>query len=735
MRLLLAGLVLLTGLTSAARASTPEPFDQAYNRIVSGDFLSVGNGSLRCPVAADNAPTTGAGNTPGACADAAVKANNRVNDNFFMQWADVDNDPGTFDSSSATVDLPANAKVEFARLNWGGNTGLFADSTVPMCQSRESETPAILPAGSPNKQKVRLVTKSRTEDVAPKRVMVDPPGTFQGSGQFYSAYADVTDAIAAGPVVVGNVWAPKGFGCMGGWSLVVVYSVPGAKKRQVLIYDGHVRQNNGDPKAVAHIEGFRAATTEAHVGITAYEGDWGIGGDRFDAVPGDNFFVSQADGRLQPDAPNNFSVDVRALTVPVTLGASSVDLGFVTTGDGFMVQSLALSVAVPELQVTQTVDKPAVHPGDDVTFTITVSNTGGTPVTDIQAGCQTIPLLESGQSRTHTCTVKAPADDFTHTVKVTGKTPIGDVEGSAETHVEVLNPAVSITKTADKAAYRDGDTVTFTIDVRNTGDTPLQDIEVTDEKTPSCGRKLDAPGTFTCTAIAPIAGNVNTAGVTGSDRLGKQVTATADAALKMIHPAVVVTKSVDRAVVRQGDTVTFTIDVRNTGDAPLTGVVVKDDVASCGKEIGDLAVGQDNHYSCMTVAGPLGASSVATATGLDETQRTVAASGSAGFTVIHPGISVMVTVGGPYQPGDTVTFTVSVRNTGDVPLTDVVVTDPIAPDCARTLTELKDYQCTMVAPNDDVTNMVSVTAKPPVGPAVVAGDGAFVDISAPRPGR
>ncbi|MFD1044910.1 hypothetical protein ACFQ1S_04510, partial [Kibdelosporangium lantanae] len=331
--------------------------------------------------------------------------------------------------------------------------------------------------------------------------------------------------MAAGPVTVGNVWAPKGFGCMGGWSVVVVYSVPGARKRQVFVYDGHVRQNSGDPKTVAHIDGFRAATTDAHVGVTAYEGDWGLGGDQFDASPGDNFFVSQADGRLNPNVPNNFSVDVRDLTTTVPIGATSLDLGFVTTGDGFMAQSVALSVAVPELQVTVTADKPAVHPGDQVTFGITVTNTGGTSVTDIQAGCQTIPKLNSGQSQTVTCSQEAPADDFSYSVKAAGRTPIGDVEGSATTKVEVLNPNVKVTKAADKPAYRDGDTVTFTIAVTNTGDTPLQGIEVTDPKTPACARKLDTPGTFTCTATAPLPDNVNTAQVTASDRLGKQVTA------------------------------------------------------------------------------------------------------------------------------------------------------------------------------------------------------------------
>jgi uncharacterized repeat protein (TIGR01451 family) len=664
------------------------------------------------------------------CAKAATRENNRVNDNFFMQWADVDNDPGTFNSSSAKVELPAHATVEFARLNWAGNTGVFADTTVKMCQSRESETPAILPEGTPSKQKVRLVGK-KTVDLAPQHYMVDPPGTFRGSGQYYSAYADVTEAIAGGPITVGNVWAPKGFGCMGGWSLTVVYSEPAAKKRQVLVYGGHIRQNNGDAKTTAHVDGFRAAASEVHVGLTAYEGDWGIGGDQFDASPGDNFFVSQADGRLEPSAPNNFSVDVRKVDATVAVGAGSLDFGFATTGDGFMVQSLVLSVAVPALQVTQTVDKPAVHPGDDVTFTITVTNTGSTQVKDIQAGCQTIALLESGQSHTHTCTVRAPGDDFSNTVRVIGKTPLGDVEGLAETKVEVLNPAVKITKKTDKPVYRDGDTVTFTIAVENTGDTPLTDITVTDPKTPACSRKLDVPTTFTCTATAPLPDNANSVDVTAADRLGKQVAEKATTGVRVIHPSVTVSKDAVPAIVRQGDTVTFNIVVKNSGDAPLTAVTVKDDIPSCTKDIGDLAATQEHRYTCTTIAGAQRSLTTTTATGTDETQRTVTATDDATFTVVHPGISLVVTTKGPYKPGDTVTFTVSVRNTGDTTLTDIVITDPTAPNCARTITDLKDYECTMTAPTDDLTNLVTVTAIPPVGPPVTAIDGVLVDVTLP----
>nr|CEL15851.1 hypothetical protein [Kibdelosporangium sp. MJ126-NF4]CTQ93776.1 hypothetical protein [Kibdelosporangium sp. MJ126-NF4] len=727
---MLVGLMLLAGLAGGARAAEAQPFTQAYTKILNGDFLSVGSGSLRCPVAADNAPTTGEGNTPQACADAANRGNDRVNDNFFMQWSDVDSDPATYNSSTATPRLPAGAKVEYARLSWGGNTGVFADSTVKMCQSREADTPAILPSGGPN-QPVRLTVGATTADVTPTTFRTDAPGTFRGSSQLYSASADVTAAFATntGPVTVANVWTPRGFGCTGGWSLLLVHSEPGAAKRQVLVYDGHVRQNTGDETTTLQVNGFRAATAEARIGLTAYEGDWGLGGDRFlvnGTSQGDNFFVSQAEG-----SPNNFSVDTRTISAPVPVGATTLDLAFATTGDSYLVQSVVVSVAVPELQVSVAADKPAVHPGDQVTFTTTVTNSGGVPVRDVRADCAKIAALDPGQSQAVTCQLAAPPDDFQHTVAVVGTTAIGEVEGAASVPVEVLNPAVKLTKQADKAAYRVGDTVTFTITVGNAGDTPLTGVEVIDAKTPACARTLPEPGTFTCTATAPLPDDVNVAEVSAADRLGKRVTATAQAPVKVIHPNVQITKDAAPGMVRHGDTVTFTITVRNTGDTPLSAVGVVDDVPGCGKDVGQLGAGDAQTYTCTQVAGATGTTTKATVTGTDITARTVTAGDDASYTVIHPGISIVLTTAGPYKPGDAVTFTVSLRNTGDVPLTDVTVADAVAPDCARAVGELKDkaeYTCTMTAPPDDVTNMATATGKAPVGPPVSGVGAAFVDV-------
>src|SRR5204862_870514 len=71
----------------------------------------------------------------------------------------------------------------------------------------------------------------------------------------------------------------------------------------------------------------------------------------------------------------------------------------------------------------------------------------------------------------------------------------------------------------------------------------------------------------------------------------------------ILHPAIAIEKSPDDKVVRDGDTVTFTIKVTNTGDVDLSNVTVTDPLTgSCAKTIGDLAKGASTSYTCTTDA-------------------------------------------------------------------------------------------------------------------------------------
>jgi len=92
--------------------------------------------------------------------------------------------------------------------------------------------------------------------------------------------------------------------------------------------------------------------------------------------------------------------------------------------------------------------------------------------------------------------------------------------------------------------------------------------------------------------------------------------------------------------------------------------------------------------------------------------------------------------------GQTANFTITVTNDGDSTLTDVHVTDALAPGCARTKADIPGlasmapgaivtYTCSLANVTASLTNVAIATGKPPVGPDVSASDTAVVTAVAP----
>ncbi|HKN55326.1 MAG TPA: hypothetical protein VJX66_22715 [Amycolatopsis sp.] len=771
--------LIFTGMAvvNPANATDAPPFKANYRHVVYGDFLYAGNGVLRCPVVADHAPVSG-GNTPELCSGTADRSRTGSGDDFFLRWSDVDSDPGTFDSSRASVTIPPGAKIAFARLGWAGNTGAYATapgvvSSTKACVLRNGDATATVPPGTPREQAVRMrIGEGKSVDISPFSYAEDPLGTLTG-GQYYSAYADVTSQFAGAPtgaaldMTVGNVWAPQGFGCVGGWSLTLVYAYPernadyAPDKREVLVYDGHVRQRATDPATDVTLDGFRAAAADAHVGVTAYGGDWGAGGDRFlidgkevaEPATGStsNFFIGDVDNATAPAVKNTFGVDAKSFnTDSVPAGATSVKLGFRTTGDDYLAQNVAFSIPVPALQVALKAPE-RTHAGDQVPFTVVVTNPGVGTATGVKIAADTfaactkeLGTLTAGQTVSYPCTAPAPDDDFKATVRATGTSSHGDpLDDTATVSVDVVHPGIGITKKADKSAYRAGDPVQFTIDVTNTGDVPLGSVKVADLKTPSCARTLPgslAPGqhaTIPCTAQAPIPDGVNTASVSAVDPLGKQLDATADAGVRTIAPAIEVAKTASAPTMHAGDPVTWTIVVRNTGDSLLAPVTLTDDTTtSCSHTFEALAAGVAQTYTC-TANPPKTVTSTVTATGTDLTGRAVTAAASATVTVIHPSLTIAkVATPAQVREGDKVTFTITVGNAGDVPLDAVTVSDDRTPACSRPLGTLPPqakvaYTCATTAPMDDFTNTATASGQDRLGRELKVTGDAPVDVVHP----
>lgn len=659
--LVLAGAITITvAAAPVADAAVVRPFAQNYNAAVFGDYILAGNGSSVCPNA--SAPTDPFGTPKAECATAQARTNTQpagINDSFFMQWADVDSSAQTFNSSRATITIPTGASVAFARLQWSGDTGTIrlADGTVSAaagCNTRQflaGAGTAVLPSGTPESTSVRVnVGANPTVVHAPQVISRDALANVPASQpQFYAAHATVTSTLALAPtgvpvdITVGNVWTPQGFGCYSGWSLTVVYSYPlpnvnAPSAKQVLIYDGHVRQSSVDPATTVTASGFTANATGARVGLTAFEGDFNIAGDRF-ALNGtntaepqtgstNNFFISATSGSAAPAVANNMSVDAQSLPAPVAVGATSLPLTFSKSGDTFLATGVVVSVPVedpivPALAVTPTASPTTVTAaGQTVTYSYLVTNTGNVPLSGIAidhtafsggggepvVSCPTGTLTPlTGQT---TCTATYPvtqadvdAGAVNATVVATGNTATSTPVTSPPQTISVTAtraPSLSVTGSANPPAISTaGQTVTYTFTVTNTGNVTLPNASVV----PTLFTGIGPTPAFTCptgpaATLAPTAQLTCTASVTvlqnhldtggfvlgvyaQASRPGGGVPVTANTAVNVAvagAPSLTLDKTASPSVASTaGTAITFSFLLTNTGNQTLTGVGVDEE--------------------------------------------------------------------------------------------------------------------------------------------------------------
>src|ERR1051325_2384014 len=97
-------LALLTALFVAAAAPAADtPFSVRYAQTLRGNLSAVGNTLMTCPTGASNC--------------AAAQSGSPYSDNdFAMTYVDIDGDSSTWDSSSATLTLPAGSTIAWAGL-------------------------------------------------------------------------------------------------------------------------------------------------------------------------------------------------------------------------------------------------------------------------------------------------------------------------------------------------------------------------------------------------------------------------------------------------------------------------------------------------------------------------------------------------------------------------------------------------------------------------------------------
>lgn len=458
----------------------------------------------------------------------------------------------------------------------------------------------------------------------------------------------------------------------------------------------------------------------------------------------------QTIGSLGIDASTEYTCSVS--NVPADLTNTAVVSGTPPAGGVVTATGRAtVDVINPSLAVSKTPDLQLVRSGGTARFTITVTNTGDVPLENVSRFDPLVPEcggmishLAAGAYVVNYCSSSNVKADLTNRITVTAASPRGpDVISSDTADVDVIGPTVALAKAPASQMVRMGGTALFTITVTNSGDVNLEDVTVVDPRAPGCARTIDTllkstASSYTCTVTPVTVSFTNVATVTGTPPDATPITDTAVASVNLINPAIAVAKLPPSQRVRFGDTVTFTIRVTNTGDIALTGVVLSDVVVSdCARSVGTLASLSSTQFTCSRTAVTGGFTNVVTATGKPPVGPNVLAAASANVEVISPAIRIgklpdLQTV----NSGDPVTFTIVVTNSGDSPLTSVMVADPAAPACTRALGPLAQgavvsYVCSVISVTVDFTNTATVAGTSLPGTVVSHTDSAAVRVVIP----
>lgn len=185
----------------------------------------------------------------------------------------------------------------------------------------------------------------------------------------------------------------------------------------------------------------------------------------------------------------------------------------------------------------------AAHVGDTITYMFVARNNGAMDLTNIDLSdpkCDAPPTLVDDADGDSTLAVGEEwGFDCDHTITAADgdvvhneATVTGDHEGATvtdtDTHdVDVIHPSIDLEKTATPTSGSSGTFIVYTYTVENTGDTPLFNVSINDDKLGNVGviATLGVGATAERTAqitlgSSPIT-NIATAG--GTDRLGEFV--------------------------------------------------------------------------------------------------------------------------------------------------------------------------------------------------------------------
>lgn len=448
--------------------------------------------------------------------------------------------------SSAQLSLPQNSTVLYAELVWGGlyksqnnNIGNLIDNNIIFSTSTGDHN--ISP---------ELITA---------QTFLIPTGNFTVG--FYVRTANVTQLVQQS---LSGTYSVKSIPALiiaqdsqtsdtnhAGWTLCVVYKNDNSTLRNLTLWTGGAVVGPNTTVSDTTLTGFLTPITQPIQGkifMSAQEGDAVISGDQFlfgkDSAnlsvmsgpnnPAGNFFCSQINnsnglidttgtfGTRNANAQTGSNIpagrqgwDITAIDISNYLSPSqsSALLRFTSSGDLYVPNALAIQVDSlgASLNIVKSVDKNIKFVGENINYTLDITNTGQIPATNISVndliptGLQLVSnsIFVDGVQQSDTIPISIPQIAPNQSVKVTYSLiansvpiinpavniasatfsfepfpgfPITVTNPSNAVSVVILQEAINLIKTVDYGYAIKGDILTYTSYMTNNGNLLAQNL-------------------------------------------------------------------------------------------------------------------------------------------------------------------------------------------------------------------------------------------------------------------
>ena len=355
----------------------------------------------------------------------------------------------------------------------------------------------------------------------------------------------------------------------------------------------------------------------------------------------------------------------------------------------------------PSYDISKIADKEKVTTaGEEITYTITVTNTGNTILKDLTVRDDMLGIdkviseIKINGTNVISAQYTVTQDDIDKGGVIKNIVTVGDKETERDVNVE-QNPGYTAVKTADKEKVTAaGEVITYTITVTNTGNTTLKDIAVKDDMagintkidTIEVGKSASVTGTYTVKQEdIDKGGKIHNVATVGDKSPEKDVPVEQNSSYTAV-------KTADKEkVTAAGEVITYTITVTNTGNTTLKDIAVKDDMAGINTKIDTIEVGKSasvtGTYTVKQEDIDKGGKIHNVATVGDKSPErdveveqnpcilvnkdatAVKAKDAEGFTDITETTKV--------RPDDVIEYTIVVTNTGNTTLEDIKITDSL----------------------------------------------------------